>query len=660
MWEWKVRVRSTCTLTVKEGSERRGLCSTIDRLAVVNAKVAPGTAKVPGQPTTTMAVPGATTMRLTVQVLPLAEEDAHGPYRSRALEVFKGRKFAMPVPWGATLEHVWSLIEQRYVDNYLEAQQAANFTMKKLQDAYDCDLDLRDTVASIFGGETDPTMRMIKVVPSFLGRSCSVPFTSHLRPASAQKRARGANEGGPSKRRRTDHQPHDDPVPSTEHCESGTRASRSLTAASLVLVHHVQTGDAEFAPAVKQESPELGLSAPAPEADAQMQHEAVDATVHARDPLVLAPKGAEAPEPESEPESLSHPASVEPPHSQPRTTSRRKDIWDVPSSSPDFLHKPTPKTTYARSPRTATTVRKEVGLLNSSRLKPIRSQQSQPSPQSLEKRKEPAQPKKRGRPPLNREQHATPSKPAKAKSSASPRASRSISATVSTRSSPAVTRRPARFLTHSPSPEDSASEGESEEKSVPPQQPKSLGMAVDEIPSDSDSDSTDTSTEVDDREMEMTVAVTKPEPDVVVPSTADDALPSSPPKLNGAPTSTAVVPATSQPAPSQTLRKTPIPLPSKTPIPLPSNSTQTPRSSQSISAQAAARRPVPRHSGFRTIREQLADAKSSPVTTKKNAYDPRCMVLSKMANKKLGAAAGLADDDDDSEDEESSSSSDSD
>jgi hypothetical protein len=72
-----------------------------------------------------MVAPGATTMRLTIQVLPLAKENAHGPYRSRALEVFKGRKFAMPVRWDATFEQVWSQIEQRYVDNYLDAKQAA-------------------------------------------------------------------------------------------------------------------------------------------------------------------------------------------------------------------------------------------------------------------------------------------------------------------------------------------------------------------------------------------------------------------------------------------------------------------------------------------------------------------------------------------------------
>jgi hypothetical protein len=71
-----------------------------------------------------MAPPSAR-MRLTVEVLPLAPEDAHGPHRSHALAVFKGRKFALPVGTADSFETVWSHIEQRYKTQYLDAQQAA-------------------------------------------------------------------------------------------------------------------------------------------------------------------------------------------------------------------------------------------------------------------------------------------------------------------------------------------------------------------------------------------------------------------------------------------------------------------------------------------------------------------------------------------------------
>lgn len=71
-----------------------------------------------------MAVPSKR-MRLTVEVLPLTAENAHGPYRDEAIAAFKARKFALPVQWEDTLERVWAQIEQRYKTNYLNTQQAA-------------------------------------------------------------------------------------------------------------------------------------------------------------------------------------------------------------------------------------------------------------------------------------------------------------------------------------------------------------------------------------------------------------------------------------------------------------------------------------------------------------------------------------------------------
>jgi hypothetical protein len=121
-------------------------------------------------------------MRLTVLVEALAEENAHGEFRDVALAAFKERRFAMPVQLDDTFETVWRDIEQRYKTNYLAPHQAATFSIKKLQDAYDCDLDMTDTVGAIFEGEPDRKLHMIKVVPHFAYREMSVVPGSMLRP----------------------------------------------------------------------------------------------------------------------------------------------------------------------------------------------------------------------------------------------------------------------------------------------------------------------------------------------------------------------------------------------------------------------------------------------------------------------------------------------
>ncbi|KAF1998012.1 hypothetical protein P154DRAFT_564982 [Amniculicola lignicola CBS 123094] len=224
-------------------------------------------------------------MRLTVEVLPLRPENWRGPGRAPSY-MFKGRKFALPVPLEHTFEGVWSQVEERYKRNYLTPDEAASFTIKKLQDAYDCDLDLGDTVSSIFEGETDPQKRMIKVVPSFVNRDFSVPFESNLRPAhaqeNAQKRLLEINEQWANKRRRIEleqerdsvlgSQPYNRPVPSTEagHSDSNLAAHadnhasrtngdgrRSRSRSSVLYVNDTQTGQDEFQ-TIKEESPELG------------------------------------------------------------------------------------------------------------------------------------------------------------------------------------------------------------------------------------------------------------------------------------------------------------------------------------------------------------------------------------------------------------------
>jgi hypothetical protein len=154
--------------------------------------------------------------------------------------------------------------------------------IKKLQDAYDCDLDLGDTVGAIFEGETDIQMRMIKVVPSFINRDFSIPATSNLRPISIPKRSREGTEGRMIKRRRLEEENRelvdvdpvrDQPMISTETDRSGEsdveganmhtqtggdRPERSRTADSLVFVDNSRTGNEEFGAHVKEESPELG------------------------------------------------------------------------------------------------------------------------------------------------------------------------------------------------------------------------------------------------------------------------------------------------------------------------------------------------------------------------------------------------------------------
>jgi hypothetical protein len=168
-----------------------------------------------------------------------------------------------------------------------------SFTIKKLQDAYDCDLDLSDTVSSIYEGETDLTRRTIKVVPSFIHRDFSVPFTSNLRPANAQKRQRDNYEDPTSKRRRLEEQQHglpkkdllrDRPLPSTESEHSSddgaglidtdltqttARLTRYKSGASVVITHNVHTGLDHFAPGVKEESPELGDPVAQPISDSE-------------------------------------------------------------------------------------------------------------------------------------------------------------------------------------------------------------------------------------------------------------------------------------------------------------------------------------------------------------------------------------------------------
>jgi hypothetical protein len=305
----------------------------------------------------------------------------------------------------------------------------SNFTIQKLQDAYDCDLDLGDTVSSIFEGETDVSKRLVKVVPAFIGRDFSVPATSNLRPLHEQKRVRELHREHANKRRRIE-QPNgvreeasrtrDQPMPSTESERSrersrvqsvarvsraSTGSRRSLTGDSMMIVDDAQTGLREFSPDVKEESPELGLPPPtqptrrpqpsptpvrngvanrqstsrprsrtpsplAPEAEEQTQTEHQETNGDAIEDVQVKATQVEveeAPVEDIQEAALRASPQATPAPSHHSPPPRRNNIYDVPSS-PEFMsNKAKAKRVYGRSPRTASDVQKEVDLLNFSR-----------------------------------------------------------------------------------------------------------------------------------------------------------------------------------------------------------------------------------------------------------------------------------------------------
>ncbi|KAF2683449.1 hypothetical protein K458DRAFT_419049 [Lentithecium fluviatile CBS 122367] len=378
-------------------------------------------------------------MRLIVEVLPLLVENAHGPHQAAAMAAFKGRKFALPVQTDHTFEQVWRQIEERYKRNYLSPAQAACFIIEKLQDAYGCDLDLGDTVGDIFEGEINNHMRMIKVVPSFINRDFSMPVTTNLRPMSASKRIRETTVERTSKRRRLEEEQRelmdldparDRPLASTEsdrsvdkdmeranlHRQTGRSRSRRSNTGSLVFVKVSQTGNQEFVPQVKEESPELGMPPPRtiPESHGQRfkkpllpasrlstavhQQTSSPASASRRSSTETRPQGLlqegrieqgaidhagvenddaqvgldNLPSPHEDPEEA---AILQSPNSTPdqvqivvsQSASRRQRVYGMPGSPPFMKPKTKPSATYSRSPNNPNDLERDVSLLNSSR-----------------------------------------------------------------------------------------------------------------------------------------------------------------------------------------------------------------------------------------------------------------------------------------------------
>jgi hypothetical protein len=215
-------------------------------------------------------------MRLTVKVLPLTADNAQGPHQAEALAAFQQRVFALPVDAADTFEQVWRKVEDRYKNNYLAPQHAAFFAIKKLQDGRDCDLDLGDSVGSIFSDEAVPD-RVVQVIPSFANRLFSMPPDTNLRP-NPHKRPRLPSDAGSNKRTRqalaSAHSldtaaAADGPIQSVESDGDGARmrspsgrlrADRSHTGGSVTLVRAVRREQPEFTKRIKSESPELGAS----------------------------------------------------------------------------------------------------------------------------------------------------------------------------------------------------------------------------------------------------------------------------------------------------------------------------------------------------------------------------------------------------------------
>jgi hypothetical protein len=268
----------------------------------------------------------------------------------------------------------------------------------------------------------------------------------------------------------------------------------------------------------------------------------------------------------------------------------------------------------------------------------------------------------------------------------------SASAAVSSPTSPAVAHNPARFLSRSPAVEEVASESSSssdsdqsssDDESEEEEEDAQAGATADEdahaamdedaqtpvvaveeddpgeepdVDLQQDTQIEEAAEEEEEHDQEPDAALREPEtaPTEAPKSSAPPAvihLPSSPPRING---STPRV-ESSQLTPSQLK-----PQVRQTPIPLPSNLVRTPvPSSQTNSTK----RPNARYTGFRTLREQLADAETTPLTNGGKSYDPRTVDMTKLTAKtpsKPGMANQLGVDDDSDDESSSDSSSDSD
>ncbi|KAF2178518.1 hypothetical protein K469DRAFT_695321 [Zopfia rhizophila CBS 207.26] len=408
-------------------------------------------------------------MRLAVHIFP------HGP------------KFALPVQPKQTFEQVWALIEDRYIKNYLTPAQAASFTIRKLQDGYDCDLDMRDTVGAIFDDVIDPEKRMIKVVQARIDREMSIPPGSALRPANAQKRGRLSPELHANKRRRTDgqdcpipslEQAPDRPLPSTGLDQIGDNEQRrqSRSGEPVVFVQASQSEHAELEPLPKAQSPRLGVRS-VPSVPESEEVAPLSPLYAAKLLKILRGTGSQV----SLTDSAKH-------RTKPSKACERCDhlkkrcINNGVNATCSACEAAVKECTYPVSATRApgsTTGKERISDSTVPKTTPIMSEV--PLPDNAN----------------------------------------------STKSSPADYRKPARFLTHSPTPENSSSEEESPPpspspaKAVPPKPAADGGEEDDSPASDGDSENSSESSDSDESRSE----------DEEIETEAADAAPSSPPSL---------------------------------------------------------------------------------------------------------------------------------
>jgi hypothetical protein len=250
--------------------------------------------------------------------------------------------------------------------------------------------------------------------------------------------------------------------------------------------------------------------------------------------------------------------------------------------------------------------------------------------------------------------------------------SRSASGVDSTRSSPAVSRRPARFLSHSPTPNNSSSEDESvaasttPAKIVPSKLTNGKGDEADSDSSSSDSSSSDSDNSSDESDQDIIASVAYKaeagDSDVEMGDATVD-------------TRAGAAPSSPTPSPQKSHRQVPPasqPLPLKFGMPFPSSNLQVAVPSivspnaPVVKSKLSSSQPNPQTPGtgprrptyqkFPSIKDQLSAARSTPNSVQRTGgFDARTLKLSKLTKAKQQGKKGVMLNENSSSSDESSS-----
>lgn len=236
--------------------------------------------------------------------------------------------------------------------------------------------------------------------------------------------------------------------------------------------------------------------------------------------------------------------------------------------------------------------------------------------------------------------------------------SKAVSPAQSTRSSPDYSRRPARYLSHSPTPGDSESDEESQaspSRAASSDSGKDATKSKDDDSTDSSSDS-DTSSDKSDTEEDTDL----PDGDKSAPSPSTNPKPSSaqPPAepVTLVPATQSSLPQSlSQPTPTGTPRNAGAAANDAHVVPASQPTPSSVRgSSQSISQLAAARRAA--SSKYPSVKQQLHAAKTSTASSQlSKKFDPRTANFAKLGSSAAASKKKTFNVSDDSSEEESSS-----